>query len=256
MADDERDVLVDAIRLQRLGGRPVAPRTTDASALDAASREPWTRRDRAQRSASVRSRTPHHVDTTGLGAQLKGIAISSHARQEPARQRARHATRRHGQPRESETGITFVVVDDGPGIRWGNSNGSSNDSPARRRPHRATGVPVSASAITQEVVVAHGGTITVAAGPAARFTVSFPLGGDGRGPRPLFGLVQGSGGGSGVDRSHASRPTPPRIAAAILGVSGPGPLARSSDLLAQSVRWRASARRYCPIGLGLVASAC
>ena len=39
---------------------------------------------------------------------------------------------------------------------------------------RTTAAPDSGLAITQEVVAAHGGTITVDDGPGARFTISFP----------------------------------------------------------------------------------
>jgi signal transduction histidine kinase len=180
----ERDVLVDAIRLQRLVDDLLTLATTDGSALDAASREPVDLDEIVLSEARrLRSRTPHHVDTTRVsGAQLKGNRDQlARAVRNLLDNAARHADSTvTASLAESETGITFVVVDDGPGIPVEQQQRIferfTRLDDARTRDNGGTGLGL---AITQEVVVAHGGTITVDSAPGARFTVSFPLGGDG-----------------------------------------------------------------------------
>jgi signal transduction histidine kinase len=180
----EREVLVDAIRLQRLVDDLLALATTDASALDAASREPVDLDEIVLSEARrLRSRTTHDVDTTRVsGAQLTGNRDQlARAVRNLLDNAARHADSTvTASLAESESAITFVVVDDGPGIPVEQQQRIferfTRLDDARTRDNGGTGLGL---AITREVVVAHGGTITVDSAPGARFTVSFPLGADG-----------------------------------------------------------------------------
>ena len=77
---------------------------------------------------------------------------------------------------ESEDAITLTVVDDGPGIpveqqQWIFERFARLDD-ARTRDDGGAGLGL---AITQEVVAAHGGGITLEHTPGASFTISFPL---------------------------------------------------------------------------------
>jgi signal transduction histidine kinase len=180
----EREVLVDAVRLQRLVDDLLTLATTDASALDASSREAVDLDEIVLTEARrLRSRTPHRVDTTRVsGAQLTGNRDQlARAVRNLLDNAARHANSTvTATLAESESAITLVVVDDGPGIpvhqqQWIFERFTRLDD-ARTRDNGGTGLGL---AITQEVVIAHGGTITVDSAPGARFTVSFPLGGDG-----------------------------------------------------------------------------
>ena len=77
---------------------------------------------------------------------------------------------------ESDTAITLTVVDDGPGIppeqrEWIFERFARLDD-ARTRDDGGAGLGL---AITQDVVAAHGGSITLDNTPGACFTISFPL---------------------------------------------------------------------------------
>jgi signal transduction histidine kinase len=176
----ERDVLVDAVRLQRLVDDLLTLATTDASALDASSREPVDLDEIVLTEARrLRSRTLHRVDTTRVsGAQLTGNRDQlARAVRNLLDNAARHANSTvTATLAESESAITLIVVDDGPGIpvdqeQWIFERFTRLDD-ARTRDNGGTGLGL---AITQEVVIGHGGTITVDSAPGARFTVSFPL---------------------------------------------------------------------------------
>jgi signal transduction histidine kinase len=176
----ERDVLVDAVRLQRLVDDLLTLATTDASATDAASREPVDLDEIVLAEARrLRSRTPHHIDTTGVsGGQLSGNRDQlTRAVRNLLDNAARHANSMVTLALvETEREITFVVADDGPGIpveqqRWVFERFARLDD-ARARDNGGTGLGL---AITQEVVAAHGGSISVENAPGARFTVSFPI---------------------------------------------------------------------------------
>jgi signal transduction histidine kinase len=176
----ERDVLVDAIRLQRLVDDLLTLATTDNSALDATLREPVDLDEIVLAEARrLRSRTPHHIDTTGVsGGQLSGNRDQlTRAVRNLFDNAARHATSTITTTlMESAHEVRFVVVDDGPGIpveqqQWVFERFVRLDN-ARTRDDGGAGLGL---AITQEVVAAHGGSISVENAPGARFTVSFPL---------------------------------------------------------------------------------
>jgi signal transduction histidine kinase len=176
----ERDVLVDAIRLQRLVDDLLALATTDNSALDATLREPVDLDEIVLAEARrLRSRTAHNIDTTGVsGAQLSGNRDQlSRAVRNLFDNAARYASSTITTTlTESEHEIRFVVADDGPGIpveqqQWAFERFVRLDN-ARTRDDGGAGLGL---AITQEVVAAHGGSISVVNAPGAMFTVSFPL---------------------------------------------------------------------------------
>jgi signal transduction histidine kinase len=180
----EQDVLVDAIRLQRLVEDLLTLATSDASALDASSRELVDLDEIVLSEARrLRSRTPHQIDTTHVsGAQLAGNRDQlARAVRNLLDNAARHANSTvTATLAESERAITLVVADDGPGIPVEHQQRIferfTRLDDARTRDNGGTGLGL---AITQEVVIAHGGTIRVDCAPGARFTVSFPLGDDG-----------------------------------------------------------------------------
>ena len=127
----------------------------------------------------LRSRTPHFVDTSGVsGAQLVGEPRSARrAIRNLLDNAARHASSKVvATLSESPSAITLSVVDDGPGIppeqRERIFERFTRLDDAATRDDGGTGLGL---AITQEVVAAHGGTITVDGEPGATFTVSFPL---------------------------------------------------------------------------------
>lgn len=77
---------------------------------------------------------------------------------------------------EAETGVTLTVTGDGPGIPPDQQGRIferfTRLDNARTRGTGGTGLGL---AVTNEVVTAHGGTITPDNAPGARFTVSFLL---------------------------------------------------------------------------------
>ena len=176
----ERDVLDDAVRLQRLVDDLLTLATADASALDGAHREPIDLDEIVLTEARrLRGRTDRRIDTTAVsGAQLEA---NSDQLVRAVRNLLDNAAR-HAQStvtvtlHESASDVVLTIADDGPGIptdqrdqifeRFARLDG------ARSRDGGGTGLGL---AITQEVVTAHGGTITVDNGPGACFTLSFPL---------------------------------------------------------------------------------
>jgi signal transduction histidine kinase len=176
----ERDVLVDAIRLQRLVDDLLMLATTDASTLDATLREPVDLDEIVLTEARrLRSRTSHHVDTTGVsGGQLEGNRDQlTRAVRNLLDNAARHAKSTVTTTlTETDDDVTLVVADDGPGIPVDQQRTVferfARLDDARASDHGGAGLGL---AITQDVVTAHGGTIVVENAPGARFTLSFPI---------------------------------------------------------------------------------
>jgi signal transduction histidine kinase len=178
--DTEREVLDDAIALQRLVDDLLVLAAADASASDSPAWQPVDLDEIVLREARrLRSRTSHDVDTRGVsGAQLVGNADDlGRAVRNLLDNADRHArsTVTVGLG-EGEDAITLTVADDGPGIpddrkEWIFERFTRLDD-ARTRDTGGTGLGL---AITHEVVTAHGGTITVDNTPGARFTIALPL---------------------------------------------------------------------------------
>jgi signal transduction histidine kinase len=176
----ERDVLDDAIRLQRLVADLLALAAADASALDASHRGMVDLDEIVLTEARrLRTRTRHRVDTSAVsGAQLIGNADQLvRAVRNLFDNAGRHARSTVTVTlEESDSAALLTVADDGPGIpaeqrdrifeRFARIDGG------RTRDDGGTGLGL---AITHEVVVAHGGSITVDNAPGARFRVALPL---------------------------------------------------------------------------------
>ncbi len=176
----ERDVLDDAIRLQRLVTDLLTLATADASALDASHREAVDLDEIVLTEARrLRSRTPHRVDTTGVsGAEVEGNADQLvRAVRNLLDNAARHARSTVTVTlREAEAEVVLTVADDGPGIPLEQQDQIferfTRLDDARTRDSGGTGLGL---AITREVVVAHDGTITITNTPGACFTIVLPL---------------------------------------------------------------------------------
>lgn len=178
----ERDVLDDAIRLQRLVGDLLTLATADASALDASHRAPVDLDEIVLTEARrLRSRTTHRIDTSAVsGAQVEANADQLvRAVRNLLDNAARHARSTVTVTlRESEANVTMTVADDGPGIpveqRDQVFERFTRLDDARTRDRGGTGLGL---AITREVVTAHGGSISITNTPGACFTVVLPLAG-------------------------------------------------------------------------------
>jgi signal transduction histidine kinase len=179
--DTERDVLDDAIRMQRLVEDLLALASADhASALDATHRAPVDVDEIVLTEARrLRSRTACRIDTTAVsGAQVDANADQlARAVRNLLDNAARHArTRVTVSLRETEHEVILIVADDGTGIppdqrervfeRFARLDG------ARARDEGGTGLGL---AITRQVVHQHGGTITVDDASGARFTIALPI---------------------------------------------------------------------------------
>jgi len=176
----ERDVLADAIRMQRLVDDLLAIAVVDASQLDAAHRAPVDL-DEIVLAEARRLHTNHAltVDTHAVsGAQVDGNAdqllrvvrnlldnAARHARSEVVVSLV-----------ESPTEVTLRVVDDGPGIpdadRERVFERFAKLDDARGRDGGGAGLGL---AIVHDVVVAHGGSVAVENAPGAAFTVVLQL---------------------------------------------------------------------------------
>jgi signal transduction histidine kinase len=176
----ERDVLVDAIRLQRLVDDLLTLATAEASTLDASSQESVDLDEIVLTEARrLRSRTPHRIDTTHVsGGQLDGNRDQlTRAVGNLLDNAARHATTTVTvSVAETDDAVTLVVADDGPGIppekqRTVFERFARLDD-ARARDNGGAGLGL---AITREVVTAHHGSISVENAPGATFTVRFPI---------------------------------------------------------------------------------
>ncbi len=178
----ERDVLDDAVRLQRLVDDLLVLATADASVSDASHRETVDLDEIVLREARrLASRTPHQIDTTGVsGAQLVGNPDQlTRTVRNLLDNAARYArTTVTITLREDETAATLTVADDGPGVPLDQADRIferfTRLDDARTRETGGTGLGL---AIAHEVVVAHGGTITLANAPGAVFTVVLPIAG-------------------------------------------------------------------------------
>ncbi len=184
----ERDVLDDAIRLQRL----VADLLTLA-AVDDPTRvaEPFAAVDLDEivlrEARRLRSRTAVHLDTTGVsGAQVHGNPDQlSSAVRNLLDNGARHAsTGVKVTLEETDCTVVLVVSDDGPGVPDSQREHVfarfARLDDARACDTGGTGLGLS---ITDEVVRAHGGTITLTNDPGACFTVRLPIAQSGIGQR-------------------------------------------------------------------------
>jgi signal transduction histidine kinase len=176
----EREVLDDAVRLQRLVEDLLTLATADASALDATHRQSVDLDEIVLTEARrLRSRTSHTIDTSAVsGAQLVANpdqlvrAVRNLLDNASRHARSTVAIALH----ESQSLAILSVADDGPGIpadqrerifdRFARIDG------ARTRADGGTGLGL---ANAHEVVTVHGGWITVDNAPGARFTISLPL---------------------------------------------------------------------------------
>jgi signal transduction histidine kinase len=176
----ERDVLADALRLQRLVDDLLAIAVVDASALDAAHRQPVDLDEVVLAEARrIQSRGNVSIDTRGVsGAQLDGnldqlVRVVHNLLDNAAR---------HAQSRvvvtlsETSTHVTLRVLDDGPGIpdrdRVRVFERFARLDDARGRDGGGSGLGL---AIVHDVVTAHGGSVEVENSPGAAFTVVLPV---------------------------------------------------------------------------------
>lgn len=176
----EREVLADAIRMQRLVDDLLAIAVVDASALDAAHRAPVDLDEIVLAEARrLDTSSALAVDTHAVsGAQVDGNAdqllrvvrnlldnAAHHARSEVVVSLV-----------ESSTDVTLRIVDDGPGIpdadRQRVFERFAKLDDARGRDGGGAGLGL---AIVYEVVVAHGGSVAVENAPGAAFTVVLPV---------------------------------------------------------------------------------
>jgi signal transduction histidine kinase len=176
----ERDVLADAIRMQRLVDDLLAIAVVDASALDAAHRAPVdldeivlaeTRRLHTSSALAVDTRAVSGAQVDGNADQLLRVVrnlldnAAYHARSEVVVSLV-----------ESTTDVTLRVVDDGPGIpdadRERVFERFAKLDDARGRDGGGAGLGL---AIVHDVVVAHGGSVAVENAPGAAFTVVLPV---------------------------------------------------------------------------------
>jgi signal transduction histidine kinase len=176
----EREVLADAIRMQRLVDDLLAIAVVDASALDAAHRAPVDLDEIVLAEARrLHTSSALAVDTHAVsGAQVDGNAdqllrvvrnlfdnAAHHARSEVVVSLV-----------ESSTDVTLRVVDDGPGIpdadRERVFERFAKLDDARDRDGGGAGLGL---AIVHDVVIAHGGSVAVENAPGAAFTVVLPI---------------------------------------------------------------------------------
>jgi signal transduction histidine kinase len=176
----ERDVLADAIRMQRLVDDLLTIAVVDASQLDAAHRAPVDL-DEIVLAEARRIHTNHAltVDTRAVsGAQVDGNADQLlRVVRNLLDNAARHASSEVSVSLvESNTDVTLRVVDDGPGIpdadRHRVFERFAKLDDARGRDGGGAGLGL---AIVHDVVVAHGGSVAVENAPGAAFTVVLPL---------------------------------------------------------------------------------
>ncbi len=176
----EREVLADAIRLQRLVDDLLAITVADASALDATHRAPVDLDEIVF--AEARRQTTRNdvtIDTHAVsGAQLDGNADQLvRVVRNLLDNAARHARSQVAVSlEESATHVTLRVVDDGPGIpdadRERVFERFARLDDARDRDGGGAGLGL---AIVHDVVAAHGGSVSVENAPGAAFTVVLPV---------------------------------------------------------------------------------
>jgi signal transduction histidine kinase len=176
----EREVLADAIRLQRLVDDLLAITVADASALDASHRSSVDLDEIVFAEARrVTTRNDVAIDTHAVsGAQLDGNADQLvRVVRNLLDNAARHARSQVAVSlEESATHVTLRVVDDGPGIpdadRQRVFERFARLDDARDRDEGGAGLGL---AIVHDVVAAHGGSVSVENAPGAAFTVVLPV---------------------------------------------------------------------------------
>jgi signal transduction histidine kinase len=182
----ESDVLEETIRLQGLVDDLLA-----LASLDAATAPERNAVDLDEivlsEARRTRAHTTHRIDTSGVsGAQLNGdVAALTRAVRNLLDNATRHA---HSLVTmtltESDDAATLIVTDDGDGIPADQQrrifDRFTRLDAGRARDAGGTGLGL---AITHDVVVAHGGTITVTGSPGARFTISLPRSSPAQRPR-------------------------------------------------------------------------
>jgi signal transduction histidine kinase len=175
----ERDVLADAIRMQRLVDDLLAIAVADASAFDATLRVPVDLDEIVLSEARrLHTRTPLAVDTRAVsGAQVEGNADQLlRVVRNLLDNAGRHARSQVVVSlQETATEVVLRVADDGPGIpdadRERVFERFARLDDARGRDGGGAGLGL---AIVHDVVLAHGGSIAVENCPGAAFTVVLP----------------------------------------------------------------------------------
>jgi signal transduction histidine kinase len=176
----ERDVLSDAIRLQRLVDDLLAVAVVDSSSAGANHREPVDLDEIVlAETRRLRTRTPHQIDTTHVsGAQLMGnpdqlVRVVRNLLDNAARHACSCVLVSLA---ETDDVVVLRVTDDGSGIRPEARDyiferfARLDDS--RPRDEGGTGLGL---AIVHDVVLGHGGTVVVEDGPGTTFTVTLPV---------------------------------------------------------------------------------
>jgi signal transduction histidine kinase len=176
----ERDVLAEAIRMQRLVDDLLTIAVIDASALDAEHRAPVdldeivlaeTRRLQTRRDLVIDTHEVSGAQVEGNADQLVRVV---HNLLDNAARHARSSI--NVSLAESSNEITLRVADDGPGIaecdRARIFERFARLDDARGRDGGGAGLGL---AIVHDVVVAHGGSVTVENAPGAAFTVVLPV---------------------------------------------------------------------------------
>jgi signal transduction histidine kinase len=175
-----RELLADTVRLQRLVDDLLTIAITDAPTPDAAQREPVDLDELVLNEARrLRANTAHVVDTSQVsGAQCE---VNSDQFVRVVRNLLDNADAHADSTirvalQETATTITLRVSDDGPGVpadaRDRIFERFARLDDARSSEHGGAGLGL---AIVREVVVAHGGTVTVDEPPGATFTVTLPM---------------------------------------------------------------------------------
>ena len=175
----EREVLDDAVRLQRLVDDLLLLAKAQSAHPEGTQREPVDLDEIVLSEARrLRSRSSHIIDTTAVsGAQV----IGSPGELLRAIRNLLDNANRHAAStvtltlEEHDDCVTLVVSDDGPGIPVEQQadifERFTRLDDARARDAGGAGLGL---AITRAVVTAHGGTISVENLPGARFTVRLP----------------------------------------------------------------------------------
>jgi signal transduction histidine kinase len=176
----EKSVLDDTVRLQRLIDDLLVLARTDAAPTDATHRETVDLDEIVlAESRRLAGHTTHTVDTSAVsGAQLSGNADQL---TRAVRNLLDNANRYADSTvvvslEENDERVVLTIADDGPGIPSEEQERIferfTRLDNARTRETGGTGLGL---AITHDVVVSHGGTITLENEPGARFTLTFPL---------------------------------------------------------------------------------
>src|SRR3954470_17563660 len=175
-----RELLADTVRLQRLVEDLLTIAVTDASTLDATHREPVDLDGIVLAEARrLRAHTTLDVNTSQVSGAQYDVNADQFVRvlRNLLDNAAAHADSTVNVVlRETESAITLIVGDEGPGIppdaRERIFERFARLDDARSRDNGGTGLGL---AIVREVIEAHGGTVAVDDPPGATFTVVLPL---------------------------------------------------------------------------------